>query len=166
MPKATVARKNISKPTMSEADLRFQIAELAPFHHAIDLPFGLNTYDESMRGNERQSMGRIDSFKKHVWSRLLAQFDGTLAGKRVLDVACNCGGFSLLAADAGAAEVRGFDSEERYIQQAQFVKAAAVQTMCRSRSIAWKMSVCSDMAVSTYRSFSAFFIIWRIPLAD
>lgn len=115
--------ESMSRQRMSEADMRSGIAKLAPFHHAIDLPFGLNTYDETKRGHERQSLGRIDSFKKHVWGRLLDHFGSTLKGKRVLDVACNCGGFSMLAADAGA-EVRGFDSENHYIDQARFVQAA------------------------------------------
>lgn len=119
------------QPNMTEAEMRSRMAELAPFHHAIDLPFGLNTYDKSSRGQDRQSMGRIDSMSKHVWPRLLEQFGGTLQGKRVLDVACNCGGFSFLAAGAGADEVLGFDSEDRYIEQARFVQEARQEKRVR-----------------------------------
>jgi 2-polyprenyl-3-methyl-5-hydroxy-6-metoxy-1,4-benzoquinol methylase len=112
------------QPGMAEAEMRKRMAELAPFHHAVELPFGLNTYDEASRRQDRQSMGRINSVKKHVWPRLMEHFGGTLQGKRVLDVACNCGGFSILASDAGADEVVGFDSEERYIDQAKFIREA------------------------------------------
>lgn len=107
---------------MSEAEMRARLAELAPFHHAIDLPFGLSTYDGSVRNRDRESLGRIDSFKTHVWPRLLDHFGGTLEGQRVIDVACNCGGFSIMAAQAGASEVFGFDSEEHYIRQARFIQ--------------------------------------------
>lgn len=120
-----------SQHQMSEAEMRSRMVELAPFHHSMDLPFGLNTYDGTVRRHDRQSLGRIDSFKKHVWPRLLERFGGTLKGKRVLDVACNCGGFSFLAAEAGADEVQGFDSEEHYINQASFIKDARGQANVR-----------------------------------
>lgn len=121
----------VRQPKMSETEMRSRLAELAPFHHTIDLPFGLNTYDEATRRHDRQSMGRIDSFKKHVWPRLLERFGGTLRGKRVMDVACNCGGFSILAAEAEADEVWGFDSEAHYISQARFIQAARDQANIR-----------------------------------
>ncbi|CAN5230183.1 MULTISPECIES: class I SAM-dependent methyltransferase [Sphingomonadaceae] len=124
-------RRAYEQPNMTEAEMRSRILELAPFHHAIDLPFGLNTYDESLRGQDRQSLGRIDSMSKHVWPRLLEQFGGTLQGKRVLDVACNCGGFSFLAAETGADEVVGFDSEDRYIAQARFIQEARQENRVR-----------------------------------
>lgn len=116
---------------ITEMEMRSRMEELAPFHHAIDLPFGLNTYDESSRGQDRQSRGRIDSMSKHVWPRLLERFGGTLQGKRVLDVACNCGGFSFLAAESGADEVVGFDSEDKYIEQARFVQEARQEKRIR-----------------------------------
>ncbi len=119
------------QPRMSEAEIRDRMGELAPFHHAIEMPFGLNTYDEDSRRPGRQSTGRIDSMKKHMWPRLLKHFGGTLQGNRVLDVACNCGGFSFLAAEAGADEVLGFDSEHRYIEQAKFIQEARQETRIR-----------------------------------
>lgn len=121
----------LMQPQMSEGQMRARMTDLAPFHHAIGLPFGLNTYDEAMRRQGRQSMGRIDSFTKHVWPRLLDHFEGTLSGKRVMDVACNCGGFSIMAAEAGADAVLGFDSEERYIEQARFVREARGEARVR-----------------------------------
>lgn len=145
-------KESAVRQPMAEAEIQSRIAELAPFHHAIDLPFGLNTYDGSMRGDERQSLGRIDSFKKHVWGNLLDGFGGTLRGKRVLDVACNCGGFSMLAADAGASEVRGFDSEERYIEQAKFVQSARGQN-----NVHFEVDRLENVSAERYGSFDISF---------
>lgn len=116
---------SVANPSeMTEAEIRTGLAKLAPFHHAIELPFGLNTYDGSARQKDRNSRGRIDSFTIHVWPKLLEHLGGTFKGKRVIDVACNCGGFSILAAEAEADEVVGFDSEEHYIEQAKFIRDA------------------------------------------
>lgn len=124
-------RDAVNPSNMTETELRAGLAELAPFHHAIELPFGLNTYDAAAHRQGRQSQGRVDSFRIHVWPRLLEHFGGTLEGKRVIDVACNCGGFSILAAEAGAEEVFGFDSEEHYIRQAEFIREARGQKNLR-----------------------------------
>ena len=138
---------------MSEAEMRAGLVELAPFHHAIDLPFGLSTYDGSLRSRDRQSMGRINSFSTHVWPRLLARFGGTLQGKRVIDVACNCGGFSILASDAGASEVFGFDSEDHYIRQAKFIQNSRDQ-----RNIRFEVEQLENVDVQRYGRFDiAFF---------
>ena len=110
-----------AKTALNELQIRARLASLAPFHHAIELPFGINSYDPIFRNRDRQSLGRTDSIKRHLWPRLLECFDGTLLGKRVLDVACNCGGFSFLAAESGASEVLGVDCEAHYIAQAKFL---------------------------------------------
>jgi tRNA (mo5U34)-methyltransferase len=49
---------------------------------------------------------------------------GSLDGKRVLDIACNCGGFSVEAARRGSEYVLGIDLVDRYIEQANFIKRA------------------------------------------
>lgn len=113
-----------SQQLFTEQELRAEVAALAPFHHAIDLPYGINTYDPAYRASARQSAGRIDTMRRHLWPVLLDLFGGNLAGKRILDVACNCGGFSFLAAQSGATEVLGVDSEISYINQARFLKRA------------------------------------------
>jgi tRNA (mo5U34)-methyltransferase len=42
----------------------------------------------------------------------------------VLDVACNCGGFSFAAVREGASHVLGFDVVRRYIEQARLIRRA------------------------------------------
>ena len=98
-----------------------QLAELAPFHHAIELPFGLSTYDAATARHDRERT-RLRSLIDHLWPRMLEAHGGSLAGLRVLDIACNCGGFAIEAARAGAAEVVGIDVDPHYIRQAEFIR--------------------------------------------
>ncbi len=61
---------------------------------------------------------------KHAFPSLIEACGGSLKGKRVLDVACNCGGFSVEAAKLGSEYVLGVDIVDRYIEQANFIKRA------------------------------------------
>jgi tRNA (mo5U34)-methyltransferase len=108
---------------MTEGQLRERIEELAPFHHSVDLPHGVNTYvpDKAHRGVERT---RVDSIMRHGWPQLLQACGGSLKGKRVLDVACNCGGFAVEAIKAGAEYALGVDIVDRYLDQANFIRDA------------------------------------------
>lgn len=108
---------------MTEEQLRDRVRELAPFHHTVELPHGVSTYvpDKSHRGIERT---RVDSLVRHGWPQHLKACGGSLNGRRVLDIACNCGGFSVEAIKAGADYVLGVDIVDRYLEQAMFVKQA------------------------------------------
>src|SRR5438046_2699327 len=44
-----------------------------------------------------------------------------LGGRRVLDCACNCGGYTFWAKEAGAGECFGFDVRKHWIDQAKFL---------------------------------------------
>ena len=109
--------------TMPRAKLQQKLDELAPFHHRVDLPHGLTTCLDLHVRHDRERT-RLDSLLAHLWPRLLELYGGSLNGKRVLDVACNCGGFSVRAAESGAKEVLGVDSEAHYIDQANFIRDA------------------------------------------
>jgi len=52
---------------------------------------------------------------------LVEMFEGTLEGKRVLDLGCNAGYWSLAAIEAGADYVLGVDGRQMHIDQANFV---------------------------------------------
>ncbi len=108
---------------MTEAEMRDEIRRLAPFHHDVALPYGLRTHvpELSRRDVERT---RVASLLEHAWAPLLQACGGSLRGRRVLDVACNCGGFSVEAARAGAEHVLGIDVVDRYVEQALFLKRA------------------------------------------
>jgi tRNA (mo5U34)-methyltransferase len=110
-------------PILAEQEIRDRIKELAPFHHYVDLPYGLNTFlcnEPNQNGNRRRMSMVID----HGWPALLKACGGSLDGLRVLDVACNSGGYSVYATRTGAREVVGFDVVEQYIEQANFVREA------------------------------------------
>ncbi|SDA89114.1 class I SAM-dependent methyltransferase [Mesorhizobium qingshengii] len=107
----------------SKAELQAAVERLAPFHHAIDLPYGLSTYVQTASRQDRERT-RMQTLLDHAWPSILTACGGSLAGKRVLDVACNCGGFSVHAARGGADYVLGIDIEPHYIEQANLVKEA------------------------------------------
>ncbi|MEQ8584120.1 MAG: methyltransferase domain-containing protein [Marinoscillum sp.] len=98
-----------------------ELERLAPFHHNIELPYGLSTYipEKAKRSIEES---RFPNLIKHAFPTLLNEFGGTLEGKRVLDLACNCGGFAIEASKLGAKQVLGIDLVEHYITQANFLK--------------------------------------------
>jgi len=59
---------------------------------------------------------------RHFMPYLVASNNGSLRGKRVLDIACNSGFWSMQCALLGA-EVIGFDAREELIKQADLIKS-------------------------------------------
>jgi tRNA (mo5U34)-methyltransferase len=57
----------------------------------------------------------------HMLPSILSLTDGTLAGKKILDVGCNAGFWSLQAKRLGASSVLGIDSSEDNVNQARLV---------------------------------------------
>jgi SAM-dependent methyltransferase len=57
----------------------------------------------------------------HVFSAILSQTEGTLAGNSVLDIACNAGFWAIQACRSGADNVVGIDASPRNIDQANFI---------------------------------------------
>jgi tRNA (mo5U34)-methyltransferase len=110
---------------MTEAELRSELERLAPFHHEIDLPFGLRT-----QGDRDLDHIRLRNLRERLWPRL------SLDGQRVLDVACNCGGFSFEAAKSGASYVLGIDIVDHYLEQADFLKRVLGHDQIEFRKLA------------------------------
>ena len=108
---------------MTEQQLRDRVQELAPFHHTVELPYGVSTYVADMADHGASST-RVDSLMRHGWPHLLDALGGSLKGMRVLDMACNCGGFSVAAKQAGAEYVLGVDIVDKYLEQAEFIRDA------------------------------------------
>lgn len=106
-----------------QTELASELKRLAPFHHDIELPYGMRTYLPEASRQERERT-RMDALVNHAWPSLLSACGGSLKGLRVLDVACNCGGFSVQAARSGADYVLGFDVDTHYLEQADLVKRA------------------------------------------
>jgi 2-polyprenyl-3-methyl-5-hydroxy-6-metoxy-1,4-benzoquinol methylase len=116
-----------SEAPLTEEQIRNGIRDLAPFHHPVELPYGLNTVSENAPGVGHQN--RISRLKNYGWPDLLKACGGSLDGLTVLDCACNNGGLTVEAARAGAKHVLGFDVVERYIEQANFIKAALAEEL-------------------------------------
>lgn len=71
-------------------------------------------FKPSFRNRQRQR-------KAHFFDPVVALCGGTLAGKRVLDLACNAGFWSLCAAEAGCDLVLGVDARPMHVEQANLV---------------------------------------------
>lgn len=90
-----------------------KLKKLGPFFHDIDLGNGLNTAPE---------IYRMRSATNFFFPPLLKLFGGSLKGLRILDVGCNCGGFSFEASKYGPKKVIGIDADEKNIKQANAIK--------------------------------------------
>ena len=108
---------------MTEAEIKRELQRLAPFHHEIELPYGLSTQGTGLTRRQLDRT-RLADLMRRAWSPVLELNDGSLAGRRVLDVACSCGGASVAAARSGAERVVGIDVVERYVEQANFIMRA------------------------------------------
>jgi len=58
----------------------------------------------------------------HIFPAVFSLMGGSLAGKSVLDIACNAGFWSIQSRRAGATRVLGVDGGEKNIQQAKFIR--------------------------------------------
>ncbi len=108
---------------LTKAEIEAEVARLGPFHHGVELPFGVYTQDPK-RARGKGELDRVRDLEVGAFPAILEAFGGTLAGRSVLDVGCNCGGFAVLAARHGASRVLGIDTVARYIEQARFIKRA------------------------------------------
>jgi tRNA (mo5U34)-methyltransferase len=140
---------------MTEEQIREGIRELAPFRHAIDLPYGLNTFQDNSAGEGHNNRVRR-------WPALLEACGGSIEGLSVLDVACNCGGWSVEAARSGAKRVLGFDVVDRYIEQANFVKAALAQELPQLEFQNLTVADLSPDAVGTFDITLCFGILYHL----
>ncbi|MDX1500784.1 MAG: methyltransferase domain-containing protein [Thermoanaerobaculia bacterium] len=107
---------------MTAEEIRDGIARLGPFFHNVELPYGLRTWDPETAQRPLERV-RVADLRSLVWPLVLERFGG-FENLRVLDVACNAGGFSVEAARSGAAEVVGIDIVDRYLEQARFLQSA------------------------------------------
>jgi 2-polyprenyl-3-methyl-5-hydroxy-6-metoxy-1,4-benzoquinol methylase len=94
--------------------LQERVDAMKPWHYAFDLD------------GVRTPIYRPDTINRHVQRRRigldpLVRLVGGLEGKRVLDLACNSGYWSLAALEAGAEFVFGIEGRQLHIDQAHLV---------------------------------------------
>lgn len=102
-------------PLVNETELRERVASFPRWHYEFDLN-GVRTPIFS-----RGHVNRHEQRKKYFFAPLVELLGGSLAGKRVLDLACNAGFWSLSAIEAGAEFVLGVDGRQMHIDQASLV---------------------------------------------
>ena len=107
MPRRTIDRRSTTAATAT--DLEQRIAALGPWFHNMCLG-GIHTAPQHFLGDYPQVKYR------HFRDAIPAD----LSGKRVLDIGCNAGFYSLEMKRRGASRVLGIDTDERYLQQARF----------------------------------------------
>src|SRR5215217_1752096 len=97
------------------AQLRKRIESFPRWHYEFDLD-GIVTpiFDPAHVNRHRQR-------KAYFFAPLVRLCGGTLAGKKVLDLGCNAGYWSLAAIEAGADFVLGVDGRQMHIDQANLV---------------------------------------------
>lgn len=103
-----------------------EIADLAPWFHNLHLPGGVCTAPD-------HPLGDFPNFK---WLEIADHLPSDLSGKRVLDIGCNAGFYSLAMAGRGA-EVVGIDMDDHYLAQARWAadKAGADRVSFQKASV-------------------------------
>ena len=111
---------------MAEVDLREEIIRLGPWHLDVDVTPEIRTSVslEAPDGAHDDSFGQVpfQSPEAGFKHKLRALYPEGLAGRAVLDCACNCGAYLFWAKDMGAGRCRGFDAREHWIDQARFLQ--------------------------------------------
>jgi SAM-dependent methyltransferase len=106
----------IIRAPVDEEQLRDRIAEFARWHYRFEFDGGISTHVPDVGRINRQEQRR-----RYFFDALLSVTGGSLAGRRVLDLGCNAGLWSLAALEAGAEFVLGIDAQAVFIEQAQLV---------------------------------------------
>jgi tRNA (mo5U34)-methyltransferase len=111
---------------LSELRLREEVTRLAPWHLNVQVTPEVST-DVSRDVELAPEQARWDiSFIDHHegWMAEMRRIypDG-LAGRRTLDCACNCGGYSFWMKEMGSGGGLAFDARQHWIDQARFLQA-------------------------------------------
>jgi tRNA (mo5U34)-methyltransferase len=97
-------------------ELEQRIAAFAAWGYRFEFDGGVTTPvpEPSMANRQEQR-------RRYFFDALLRAAGGSLRGRRVLDLGCNAGFWSLAALEAGADFVLGVDARQLYIDQAKLV---------------------------------------------
>jgi tRNA (mo5U34)-methyltransferase len=109
---------------MQTEDIVQRAKELAPWHFDFVLTPTVSTANlnpSSDADPDKRGVKTIDPYEmKSFFDRYYPQ---GLAGKDVLDVGCNAGGYCFVAGELGARSVIGFDIRAHWLKQAAFIQA-------------------------------------------
>ena len=109
---------------MSDDEIRAAFSRYALWHYAYEFDGGLSFSARHNRPTTESEIAErpLQRFK-HFIPWLIHYYGGSLKDKRVLDIACNSGFWSIQCALLGAAQVIGFDARDELIEQADLVKS-------------------------------------------
>lgn len=129
------------------------VSKINSFDHWID-QFDIN-------GNltpvpDPTSPSRTMERKSYILDSLINSLGGSLKGKRILDIGCNAGYWSLSAIEAGAEFVLGVDARKTHIDQANFVFSAKQIPDSRYKFIE---SNVFDINLDDYKKFDIVFCL-------
>lgn len=100
---------------MDDREIARRINGFARWHYQFDLAGQLTPIADTSHINRHAQR------KRYFFEPLVNAFGGSLRGKRVLDLACNAGFWSLAAIEAGADFVFGLEGRQMHVDQANFV---------------------------------------------
>jgi 2-polyprenyl-3-methyl-5-hydroxy-6-metoxy-1,4-benzoquinol methylase len=99
---------------MDDADILDKINSFSQWNYQFELAGHKTTFDVGV-------INRHEQRKNYFFQPLVNLLGGSLAGKRVLDLGCNQGFWSLAAIEKGCDYVLGIDGRQMNIDQARFV---------------------------------------------
>ena len=97
------------------AEVRRRIDAFERWHYEFDLNGVKTPINDPTRVNRHRQR------KRYFFDPIVDVLGGSLNGKRVLDLGCNAGYWSLSALEAGADYVLGIDGRQMHVDQANFV---------------------------------------------
>jgi 2-polyprenyl-3-methyl-5-hydroxy-6-metoxy-1,4-benzoquinol methylase len=100
---------------VEETTLRERVASFPQWHYEIELD------DVRTPIFDPAHVNRHAQRKRYFFEPLVRLCGGSLAGRRVLDLGCNAGFWSLAAVEAGAEFVLGIDGRQMHVDQANLV---------------------------------------------
>jgi SAM-dependent methyltransferase len=101
--------------TVDGPSIREKIGSYSRWHYEFDLRGEKTPIHPPSRANAHQERKRL------FFEPLVELCGGSLKGKRVLDLGCNAGFWSLEALERGADFVLGIDGRDMHVDQAEFV---------------------------------------------
>jgi tRNA (mo5U34)-methyltransferase len=115
-----------TEPDPDDAErLRKEIVRLGPWSLEIEVAPGISTRAslDAGPGAYPETLGKVGFYSPREAFQAMLQrlYPGGLAGRSVLDCACNCGAYLFWAKELGAGRCLGFDVRERWIDQARFL---------------------------------------------
>lgn len=100
---------------MDQTAIRARVEGFPRWHYRFDLD-GVETPIA-----EPRHLNRHEQRRRYFFDPVVRRFGGSLAGKRVLDLGCNAGFWSLASVDAGCEYVLGIDGRRMHVDQATLV---------------------------------------------